>query len=395
MLAALLLLLALAAGIVAVLMAHPDSGYVLISYGPWLVETSLATLLAGVTLWFLAIWVLARLAAGLLRLPGRLRQTIDDRARERARRSFITGLGLLFEGRFAAAELELVRHGADFDAPHLSYLAAARAAQRLGADQRREHYLRLATELAPADLRPALLVTQIELQRERGDHEAARVTAEALRRLVPDHPYAPLLLAESLAALGHWPALRELLEAPGARVLDPAQRRRLRLRALRGLVAAAAASGRLDQLKAVWDAAGPAREDPDLRADYARALAQLGADGEAAAVIAEALDRDWLPQLAALYAELALPAPLTQLAAVEKWLTEHGEHAELLAAAGRACLRQQLWGKAQSYLDSALRLAPSPRAYLDLAQLAEAVQQPQDAARYYREGLRRAVGELG
>jgi HemY protein len=60
-----------------------------------------------------------------------------------------------------------VRYSADHHAQHLNYLAAARAAQRLGAGDRRDHYLRLAAQSAP-EMEFATLLTQAELQRERG-----------------------------------------------------------------------------------------------------------------------------------------------------------------------------------------------------------------------------------
>lgn len=396
MLALLLLLVALAAGIAATLLTGPDAGYVLVSYGPWVVETSLAVLVIGVALWFFGVYALIRLLLGLVRLPGRLRASIETRQRERARRSFLDGLLLLLEGRWKQAELELIRHASDHDAPHLNYLGAARAAQRLGAAERREHYLRLAAEHCPADLRATLLVTQAELYRDRGDYPAMKEAAERLRELDPDHPYALALLAEAHAASGEWSLLDALLQTPAAAAaLEPGRHRELRLRALRGLIAAAQAAGKLEPLKSVWQSAGDLRDDPGLRLDYARALAHLGADAEAAAVIAQALDRAWQPQLAILYGELHLSDPLTQLASVEAWLQAYGEQPELLAAAGRACLRQRLWGKAKSYLEGAIRLRPSARAYLDLARLAEATQQPEEAARCYRQGLELAAGAAG
>src|SRR3569623_3362365 len=97
-------------------------------------------------------------------------------------------------GYWKLAEIELVRRAADHLARHLNYLGAARAAQRMDAPDRRDHYLRLAAQSAPA-LEFATLLTQAELQRERGEHELVRDTALKLREQDPQHAYAIELLA--------------------------------------------------------------------------------------------------------------------------------------------------------------------------------------------------------
>ncbi|HWY24167.1 MAG TPA: hypothetical protein VNX47_04565, partial [Nevskia sp.] len=83
--------------------------------------------------------------------------------------------------------------------------------------------------------------------------------------------------------------------------------------------------------------------------------------------------------------------PISQLAAVEQWLTQHGARPELLQVAGRVCLRNKLWGKARSYLEAGLQAAPTPQGYLDLARLCLDTQQPEEAAKYYRQGLELAT----
>jgi HemY protein len=47
-------------------------------------------------------------------------------------------------------------------------------------------------------------------------------------------------------------------------------------------------------------------------------------------------------------------------------------------------MQQQLWGKAQSYLDASLSVAPLREAYLALAALADELDRPDDANRHYR-----------
>ena len=384
----LLALLMLAAGAGAAFYLRAETGYVLISYRDWIVETSLLGLVLSVSVGFMAVYYGLRLIFAGVRLPGRLRLAVERRRAGRARESFEHGLLKLLEGNWRRAEIELVRRAADHHARHLNYLGAARAAQRIGAGDRRDHYLRLAAQSAP-ELEFATLLTQAELQRERGEHPLVRDTALKLRQRDPGHPYAIELLAESYAATGEWAALRELLaETAKAEALAPSRYRGLMLQALKALMTQALAAARLDQLKAVWDAAGDRfRTEPELRRLYAHGLARLNADAEALALIAGALKKTWDAELVTLYGALQGGDALSQLATIEQWLGQYGEKPELLTTAGRVCLRNKLWGKARSYLEAVLRVAPTPVAYLELARLCAETQNADEATQLYRQGL--------
>ncbi|MDH4457117.1 MAG: heme biosynthesis HemY N-terminal domain-containing protein [Nevskia sp.] len=388
----LFLLLVFVGGLIAILLLRPDTGYVLINYGPWVAETSLAVLVFGIALFFLITWLLLRLSGLVVRLPGSLREAVDRRRADRARDAFENGLLALFEGNWARAESELIKRASDHHAPHLNYLAAARAAQRQAATDRRDHYLRLAMLNRP-EHEFATLLSQADLQRKRGEFQTTRQTALKLREKDPMHPFAIELLAESHAALGEWGALRTLLLEPASANAIPAGRRdQLMGRAIEELMQQAIDDARLPILKALWEGAGSLRDKPELRRAYARGLARLNADSEALALIAQALAADWDGELALLYGDLHAGDPITQLATVESWLALYGEKTELLQVAGHVCLANRLWGKARSYLEAVIAIAPTPKAYLDLARLCADTQQPDEAARHYRLGLELAAG---
>lgn len=391
MLLVLLVLLVFAVGAAAILLLLPDAGYVLINYGPWAIETSLAVLVIGVGLWFLVVYLVLKLLSLAIRLPGSMRETFDRRRQDRARASFEAGLLNLFEGNWKRAETELLRRAGDHSATHLNYLAAARAAQRQGAVDRRDQYLRLAAINKP-EHEFATLLSAGDLQRKRGDYATARATALRLRERDPNHPFAVELLAESLAALGEWEPLRQLLAEPVARAaLDPPRYDALAIQSLEQLMQAAVAAAQLPQLKALWDGAPAYQRHPLLRLVYARGLARLNADAEAQALITQILAQEWDAPLAQLYGGLHGNDPISQLATVENWVQQYGGKPELLQVAGRVCLRNKLWGKARSYLEAGLQAAPTPQGYLDLARLCLDTQQPEEAAKYYRQGLELAT----
>lgn len=379
-------------GAAAAFYLRADAGYVMVSYRSWILETSLLGFFASVALSLLLLYYTLKLLIAALRLPATLREFARRRRDDRAQASFESGMLRLLEGNWRRAEIELVRRASDHHAAHLNYLAAARAAQRIGAGDRRDHYLRQAALSAP-DLEFATLLTQAELQAERGEYALARDTALRLRERDAKHPYAIELLAESYFALQAWEPLRALLaSAENAAALAPARARTLATRALIELMQEAVSAARLDQLKALWDGALPRyRQEAEVQRVYVRGLARLNADAEALAQITETLARTWDAELVVIYGGLHSVDPLAQLATVEQWLSQYGERPELLVTAGQACLRNRLWGKARSYLEAVLRVAPTPSAYLELARLCEQTQNPEEAQRLHRQGLELAA----
>jgi HemY protein len=380
--------LVLALGAATAYFLRPETGYVLVSFHGWIVETSVLGLALTLVVGMLGVWLLLRFIGGSVRMPGAVRTALDRRRHDRAQASFESGLLHLLEGNWKRAEIELVRRAADHHAAHLNYLAAARAAQRLGAAERRDRYLDLAMSLAP-ELQRATLLTQAELQLERGEAVSARHTLERLRAKDAKHPYAMALQAESLFRIGEWEALRVLLSNDtAAQVLAPVRRREMLERCLIERMTGAEQEARLDQLKALWDATPrEARQWPAVRAHYAGGLIRLNAQADALAVATETLNREWDAALATVYGEAMSGDALGQLASIEQWLSRYGERPELLIAAGRACLRNRLWGKARSYLEAVIRDTPSASAYLALAQICEATQKPDEAVAFYRQGL--------
>ncbi|HEU0197322.1 MAG TPA: heme biosynthesis HemY N-terminal domain-containing protein [Nevskiaceae bacterium] len=392
MIAALFVLVAAAIGVAVMAFAHVDGGYALLAWGGWSVETSLAALVVALLILVAIIVTLVHLGSGAVHLPGRLRQGVQRRRGRRAQQSFEAGLLRFLQGDWEAAERDLVRRAGDRGHPALNYLAAARAAQHLGVTDRRDHYLDLAAEHAEHhDLKLAVMTTRAELQRERDDYPALLDSARAVLQEDSDNPNATRLLAEALAATGQWPELRDLLDTVAGRALDTHQRQALYDQAWLAGIQAAVAGSDVARLKHLWEGNAEAGTRPPLRQAYVDGLVQLGAETDALEAIGRTLDKDWDAALAATFARLHTVEPAQRLAAAERWLKRHGEHVELLQAAAQACLDSHLWGKAGTYLDTLSRGTPSPQVYLALARLAEGTQRPEDAARYYRDGLAAAI----
>ena len=96
--------------------------------------------------------------------------------------------------------------------------------------------------------------------------------------------------------------------------------------------------------------------------------------------------------LALLGLDAQAPDAREWLARIESAQQSQPRHAPLQFLAGMACLRQQLWGKAQSHLSQAVKGLDDPelcrQAWMALAELAEQRQDAQQALQCWKNAAR-------
>ncbi|MDH5226205.1 MAG: hypothetical protein OEW50_02210, partial [Gammaproteobacteria bacterium] len=132
------------------LLAHlvlDDPGYVAISVGRSLFETTVPVFL----LLLVGLYFLARAAIESLTARRRLATLRMERRRRRAREETQRGLLDLAAGRWRSAEELLTRAAPEADSAAANYLVAARAADLQDAVERRDEWLALAQEAAPGE----------------------------------------------------------------------------------------------------------------------------------------------------------------------------------------------------------------------------------------------------
>ena len=144
-------------------------------------------------------------------------------------------------------------------------------------------------------------------------------------------------------------------------------------------------SGDAAALLAYWQAV-PRDEQKDAAvvAELARALIAAGDSDAAQKVIETRLAGEWDAPLAGVYGRCEDGDIRSRLAKAEEWLRQHPRDPQLLLTLGRLCVQSQLWGKAESYLEAALAIAPGWEAHVELAHLAERIERTDDANRHYR-----------
>ncbi|MDJ0806240.1 MAG: heme biosynthesis HemY N-terminal domain-containing protein [Gammaproteobacteria bacterium] len=380
------LVLSLLLAVVFTLWVKENNGYVLIGYGHWTIEGSLALFaLAGLTLFVLSYW-LSRTLIRLWSMPLQLQRWNRRRHAVRARHSLTQGLVELAEGNWRLAERHLTRHAAQSETPLLNYLAAARAAQLQGQDERRDDYLQLAHQSMPsAEL--AVGLTQAELQLAHEQYEQALATLTHIRSLSPKHNYVLILLKRLYVNLGEWDKLEELLpELQKRKAILPEESRDLQLRIYRERMLAIQSDPQA--LEQFWQTLPKSiRQEPEFLKSYINLQVAQEAGQRVTPLIVDALQRSWDAELVCLFGRIKTDDPANQLAIGEAWLNERPKDPDLLLSLARLCLQNRLWGKARSYLEACIGIKPRVEAYQELGLLLERMDEPEKALECFRTGL--------
>lgn len=376
------------------LLAQSESGYVLINYGPWSVETSFTFAAVVLLLGFVLFYTALRLAAVALALPGRLRAWRRERRTLRARLVTLRGLTALAEGHWLKAERDLSRYAGRSETPLLNYLGAARAAQMLGDEERRDYHLSMAYKSA-AEGELAVGVTQAELQMASGQLEQALATLMHLHGKTPKNVRVLQLLQQVYERLGSWNELVALLpELRKRRAVEEDEADLLERRTWETLLRQSHEHGNLEKLHELWERIPRhLRQHATLLAAYVRGLLALGGGDEAEELLREAVRRQWDAELVRLYGLAEGRNPPQQLAAAEEWLKRHQRHPLLLLTLGRLAMRAQLWGKARAYLEASAGMEARAETYRMLGELLERLGEEVTARDYYHKGLALVTGD--
>jgi len=358
-----------------------DPGYVVINFRDYIVEMSvpvLALLAVGLVL---AFWLIRKIIVA----PRRLGEAAGRYRSARSGQKLTKGLIAVAEGNLARGEKMLARAASTSDSPLFNYLQAARAAHLQGRDDRRDEWLRLAYEETP-EAANAVLLTQAEFQLDRSQSEQALATLRRLEEDSKDHAQALALMGRLYFKLEDWDALAQILpRLRKSTQIKPATLEKWTIRVHQEALDKAADAEVLDQ---AWKTIPrPLRSDITLQESYYQGLMRAGLDDRAEKELVAALKANWRAPLVRLFGLVEATDTTKQLKRAESWLKARGEDTDLLLAAARLCLRNELWGKARSYLETVISMRPTPEAYQEYGALLTQMGEADAAADAYRDGL--------
>lgn len=384
------LLFILGGAVALSLVVGSNDGYVLLVQPPYRLELSLNLLVILLIVGFFSLHGLLRLVSYTLRLPDSVRAHKLAQRKKEAHESLLESLHALVEGRYGKAEKAAAKALDLGEDAGLSALVAARAAHKVKHFGKRDFYLAEAERLAP-EAGVARLLMQAELLLDERAYALASQALQQLEKIEPHHPPALKLKLKVQRHLGNWEQVLDTLSQLEKRgSIEPVLYRQLQFYAHTQLLERRA--GNREELLAYWK---KIPENDRLQAQLAGLAARLfidtGDGATASQIIEMSLTNHWEDALAALYGDCAGADAIKQLQQAEFWLKTHHDDAGLLLSLGNICLRQKLWGKAQSYLEASISVNPGSAAHLSLARLLERMGNQEEAYRHYQQSLECAL----
>jgi HemY protein len=385
------LIILFAAAIGLAVGARFNPGNVVLFYPPYRVDLSLNLFLLVLVLLFALAYGTLRAIRSAQQMPRRVTTYRREKREREGNRALRDALKALFEGRFGHAEKAATRAADVPDNAGLSALIGARAAHRLSQGGRRDAWLAKIQD--DASLKTARLMTAMELQIDDHQPEIALESANELNASGTRHIHALRLALKANQHANNWPEVLRLVRLLDKRnAIHPALSRRLRELAYADLMSDRAHDA--ESLRRVWSTV-PTQErvQPLIALRAARSFNAKGLNDEARSIVEKALATEWDDRLVRAYGSTAAAegssALLAQIERCEEWRKSRPTDPELALTLGTLCLRQKLWGKAQRHLEQALSDATESETvrevHLKLAQLHEALNQPEEAAAHYRQ----------
>ena len=383
----LLWLLGLFALAVALTLASHNPGYVLLVYPPYRMEMSLSLFVTALLALFASGYLMLRLLFAALNLPAYVRQFRSERARDKGRSAMMEALGAFFEGRYAAAEKAAARAMELGENSGINPIISARAAHELREFDKRDTYLEAAKGKTIGENTMRLMATT-KFSLDQHQPKSALDSLKALREAgVKGHVGALHLELKAQQQAGNWDEVLDVVNQLERRdAIDATVAAQMRQQAW--LEKIRAQDQDAQALQAVWkNIPGEFKQRTKIAAAAAQSFIRLGDCRNAQQILTDSLGTQWDNGLVMLYGDCLAGEVVGQIEQAERWLRQHTDDAGLLLALGKLCLHQGLWGKAQSYLDASISVVPSRAAYTALGQLAEKLQKPDEAFKYYQRAM--------
>lgn len=378
----LLLLLSVYAG---VYLQH-DSGYVLITFHNWTIETSILVWIFFVILFFITIHVLFIIVNKVIKIPAALHKWRIKILAHRSQAKTKQGLIEFNEGHWEQAKKHLIDALPNADTPLLNYLTAARAAQEMGDSTQRDNFLRQAQQSMP-EAKIAVELTQAQLQIANQQWEQALATLKHLRLLAPNHKYVLKLLIQLYEEIKEWSQIIDLLPIiKKNRILSPAKFQSLQQNAYLqqlNLLINQAEDGLVNKLMA--NLPKELKYYSGIICKYTKFLINKNQQTEAEYLIRKSLPKYLQDNLLELYSEL--DEKHLNLRFIESLLKKNNHSNALYLCLGKICLNKQLWGKAENYLQESIKIKPTAQAYAILGNLFEKEGKIEAACEAYRKGV--------
>ena len=344
-----------------------------------MLRVNLHAFILGLLALVIVLYMLVRLIAGILHVPGRMQRFgVARQGRQAAAALNNAGLAF-FEGKFQKAEQEAAKVLANKEAGDnrtLALMLGAHAADQMDDTALRDRYLKdIETLPAKKQLSRYLLLAESALGRR--DYPAAENHLNAAAQINPS--LTRLVRLQLRYAFDHGNALEVLdktakLQKAGA--INDYEAGQYQSWAYRRLLALVRDGG---GLKACLKRIPDEQKAGELCAVIAEKYVHLGLYSQAVKWVAHYYPHTRQAELLEPFVQsvryLDDKAQRKAIDLADGWLQAQPNDAQLLMFLGELAYSKQLWGKAQGYLEASLAISPSVQARLALAKVFDETEQ--------------------
>ena len=357
--------------------------------------TSTTLLVVGI-LSILGLYLFFGLLKFIFGFRKRLRLKKTAKMASLANQELTKGLVHFTEGHWEQSEKLLLNSVEHSETPVLNYLAASRSAHMLEAYDRRDAYLKTASEQGD-EAQIAVAVSQAEMQFTSNQLEQSRATLIRLLEVSPKHPYALKLLAKVYYQQEDWSNLFSILpDLDKQSLIKETDIKKYQRTALTGIFHTLSHKKDVANLQTLWKKLpSQLHQDPEAILLYCEALSDAGNEDDSNALLITELNKHLDESLVERYGLIEHDNLGEAIKEAEKWLINNEKSPMLLLALARLNRKYQLWGKSKSYYNSSLNFSPSSAVYLELAELLEELKEEENAQICYKLGLEYNIRRKG
>lgn len=363
---------------------------------PMSISLTSTTMLIVVILSVIGLYLLFGLLRFVFGLKKRLKARKVTRLSLTAKQELTKGLVQFTEGRWEESEHLLLNNVDHSETPLLNYLAASRSAHMQEAYDRRDSYLKTASEQGE-DAQIAVAVSQAEMQFTSNQVEQSRATLIRLLEVAPKHPYALKLLAKVYYQQEDWNNLFSILpDLDKLSLIKQKDNKKYQKTALTGIFHSLSHKKDIRSLHSLWKKLPDnLHQNPELLLLYCEALNDAGDKDLSHKLLIAELSKKPDELLFKRYGLIEHSNLGDAIKVAEKWLIHNSKSPMLLLALARLNREYQLWGKSKSYYNASLNFSPSADVYLEFAELLEELSEHENAQLCYKQGLEYSIHKKG
>ena len=372
-----------------------NPGYVLMGVGHWSLETSLLFFLGAQAIGFLLLYFFFRFVGVLIKAPKKFAKNRQNIRFNRSQEALISGMVDSAEGNWEKAEKVLIKHASNSGAPLLHYLTAARAAQSRGAIDKRDEYLRKATEQS-GETDIAVGLTQAELHLSSNQFDQALETLTKLQSIDASHATVLQLLHQTYQKLGDWEGMRKLIPSLNEnKILLEAEVKLLESDTFSRLLKKAAKRKDPIDIQKLWsEIPEHIKSTQGILAIYFAAMIEAKAGAQIEEDVASSLTKKWDETVLVIFGNIESSDYSKQLQTAEQWMAVHSTNSILLRVLGKISIKCLQMEKAEQYLTKSVGIEPTVAGYQLLGDVLIAKGDTLKASENYKKGLELASLEV-